>query len=377
MLSWKTASWGTRLKLVAFGLIPVALILVAAQACAYMSLHRTVTIATDSLTGLTYYSMRIGKWPWSHRNLTPINSLGLPDDEFVGLLPKGSCLHVLFAGDSYTFGDATDRERRWTTLVAGMTTLRRADQCIRFFNIGVRNSTIDTTIARIHQVLPLIQPDVVILGQYQNDLTDLSNPGSPAWVPSQGGRPDSHWGTRLGRIVPGYNISLLRLLTYRAFAFMIKRNIRYDVLGTWSVLVGDSKREYAEQLKTIYHDLYGALVADMRGRGIEFAALIFPSKMDVLAQRAPEGEFFTHLAEEFGVPHLPLMPMLDANRRRMPFYVYDGHLNEFGNRVVAAAVWNWLFVAQPAPLPVLQPASSGATTSTCGLGPGCSEPNAE
>ena len=51
--------------------------------------------------------MRIGCWPWSHTSYTPINSLGLPDHEFVGLVPKDGCVHVLLAGDSYTFGDAT------------------------------------------------------------------------------------------------------------------------------------------------------------------------------------------------------------------------------------------------------------------------------
>jgi hypothetical protein len=339
----------------AFSLIPLVLVLALAQACAYLTIDRTISMRTDPITGQQYYSMRIGHWPWSHRSYTPINSLGLPDDEFVDVLPKGRCVHVLFAGDSYTFGDATDREQRWTTLVAGMTARRKSDRCIRFFNIGVRNSTIDTTIARIRQVFPLIQPDVVILAQYQNDLTDLSNPGSPAWVPAtREHREDSHWGTRLGRLVPGYNVSLLRIATYQAFAFMIKRNIRYDVLGTWSVLVGDSKREYADKLKRIYHDLYRDLVQDLRSKGVQIGVLIFPSKMDVLAQRSPEGEFFAALAQEFKVPSLSLMPALDANRAGMPFYLYDGHMNEFGNRVTADAVWKWLFMSESPPVPALR-----------------------
>jgi hypothetical protein len=34
----------------------------------------------------------------------------------------------------------------------------------------------------------------------------------------------------------------------------------------------------------------------------------------------------------------------------MPFYVYDGHLSEFGNQVVADAVWKWLFTTTPSPV---------------------------
>ena len=351
MTSWKEASWRGRSKLLLFSLVPLALVLAVAQACAFLATHRSIEMTTDAVTGQTYYSMKIGGWPWSHRSLTPINSLGLPDQEFSGLVPKGQCVHVLLAGDSYTFGDATSAEFRWGNVLQGMTARRFPDRCIRFFNIGVRNTTIDTAIVRIHQVLPLIQPDVVILAQYQNDLTDLANPGSPAWVPYGPGHPyDSHWGERLGRIVPGYNVSLFRYLTYNAFALMIEHNIKYDVLGTWSVLEGDAKKDFANKLKGIYHGLYGSLVQDMHQRNIEFAVLILPSKMDILAKRSPEGLYFSNLAHEFNVPQLSLMQALDGNRRGMPFYVYDGHMNEFGNRVVADAVWKWLFTSRPAPV---------------------------
>jgi hypothetical protein len=355
MIAWKNESWRGRLKLVVFSLTPLVLIVLAAQACAYLTIDRNIEIATDSITGQSYYSMKIGHWPWSHTSLTPLNSLGLPDQEFVGVVPKGRCVHVLLAGDSYTFGDATSAPLRWGSLLQGMTARRAPDRCIRFFNIGVRNSTIDTTIARIRQVLPLIDPDVVILGQYQNDLTDLANPGSPAWVPrDQTHKYDSHWGTRLGRIVPGYNVSLARYLTYNAFAFMIRRNVRYDVLKTWSVMEGEGNRAYAQKLEGIYQDLYASLVHDMQERHIQFATLIFPSKMDVLAQRSPEGQFFAQLAKKFQVPYLSLMPTLDAHRAEMPYYLYDGHMNEVGNRLVAGAVWNWLFTTDPAPVAALR-----------------------
>ncbi len=363
MKTWKTASWRERLKLIAFGLLPAAIILALAQGCAYLTTHRTISETTDAITGQSYYSMKIGQWPWSYRSITPINSIGLPDDEFTGLVPKGACIHVLLAGDSFTFGDAMTSYYRWGTLLQSMTARRIPDRCIRFFNIGVRNTTIDTTIVRIRQVLPLIDPDVVILGQYQNDLTDLANPGSPAWVPATGDRPDSHWGTRLGRLVPGYNISLVRFLTYNSFSIMIQRDIKYDVLGTWSVLEGDSKREFAERLKTIYHGLYGSLVQDMRSRQIEFGVIVLPSKMDLLAKRSPEGEYFVGLAKEFGVPHLSLFPALDAQRAGMPFHLYDGHMNELGNRVVATAVWDWLFATVPPPIPSLANADTAGTSA--------------
>lgn len=365
MTAPNSSVWKGRLKLVLFSLLPLVVIAVLAQTYAYIATERTIDMVTDSITGQQSYSMKIGLWPWSHRSYTPINSLGLPDREFVGLVPKNGCVHVLLAGDSYTFGDATSAEFRWGNVLQGITSRRIRDRCIRFFNIGVRNTTIDTTIVRIHQVLPLIQPDVVILSQYQNDLTDLSNPGSPAWVPRGHGRQyDSHWGTRLARMVPGYNVSLFRFLTYNAFAYMIEHNVKYDVLSTWSVLENKNSTAYANKLEKIYHDLYGELVQDMRARNIQFVAMGFPSKMDVLAKRAPELEFWQSLAKEYDVPFLSLMPTMDANRAGMPFYLYDGHMNEFGNRVAADAIWKWLFNTHPAPAPLLQQPAEMSMLST-------------
>ena len=364
MIRWKNTPWGGRVKLVLFSLTPMLLVLALAQACAYMSIERTIEITTDSITGQTYYSMRIGRWPWSHRSLTPLNTLGLPDEEFVESAPKGECVHVLLAGDSFTFGDAISASVRWTTLLEDITARRAPDRCIRFFNIGIRNTTIDTTIVRIRQVIPLVHPDVVILGQYQNDLTDLANPGSPAWVPPGPSRPhDNHWGTRLARSVPGYRISLVRFATYQAFAFMIRNDVRYDVLETWSVLEGDAKREFAGKLKTIYRDLYASLVEELEAQDIEVAALIFPSKMDLLAKRSPEETYFTELAKEFDVPYLSLMPALDSNRSVMPYHIYDGHLNEIGNRIVADEVWKWLFTTHPAPVASLDGAGDVSATT--------------
>jgi hypothetical protein len=90
--------------------------------------------------------------------------------------------------------------------------------------------------------------------------------------------------------------------------------------------------------------------------------VIFPSKMDLLANRSPEGQYFTALAREFNVPALPLLPTLDANRRPNPYYVYDGHLSEAGNKAAAIAVWDWMF-DEPGEFPALRSAANGPTAA--------------
>ena len=66
MKSWKESTWGGRLKLALFSLLPVIVLLIIAQLYAYMTIERTIVQTTDAITGQQYYSMRIGLWPWSH-----------------------------------------------------------------------------------------------------------------------------------------------------------------------------------------------------------------------------------------------------------------------------------------------------------------------
>jgi hypothetical protein len=339
---WKGANWKGRLKLIIFSLLPVALLFFTAEMAAHLITKRHFEEVQDPLTGGTWYTMTTGLLPWSPSSTTLLNSHGLPDDEYVNVLPKGDCVHIVVAGDSFTFGDAVNRERSYFQLVKGASAIRHPDRCLRFFNVAQRMTTIEQQAARVRETWHLLQPDLVIIGQYQNDLTDLTNPGSILHVPTEG-RHAVHWGDRLSFSVPGYTNALARMLTYRAFAFMIQNGIAYDVLRKWSALEDDANSDYAALLKSTYRDLFAEFVADMGTRGVEVGVVIMPSKMDVLAKRYPEGEFFEALAREFAIPHLSVMPALMANRRPYAFQMYDGHLSEAGNRLVAGEVVRWLF----------------------------------
>jgi hypothetical protein len=300
--------------------------------------------------------MSIGHWPWSHVNTTPLNSLGLPGDELVNVLPKGQCKHVVFAGDSFTFGDGVDWEDSYFMRLSRLSARRNPDRCIRFFNVAERMTTIEQQLDRVRETWHLIEPDAIVLGQYQNDLSDLTNPGSIGHQENVGAvQHDNQWGNVLRRVVPGYDISLIRFLTYRVFAALIRNDVAYDTpLGTWSVLESGRESGQADRLKAFYRDFYEEIVEEVRSRDAEFAAVIFPSKLDLLAQRYPEGEFYRQLAGEFEVPHISMYSVLDSVRAGYPYHMYDGHLNEYGNAVVAVRLVEWLFDDSPAPLPTLR-----------------------
>jgi hypothetical protein len=344
-------------KLVLFALSPLAILLIAGHVAASLITARSLAFEVDSLTGVTWYRTRVGSFPWSHRSATRMNTMGFPDEEYANLPAKGSCFHVVLAGDSFTFGDVTDGEKSWVSLLRDRLATRHRGRCFRVFNIAAPVTSIFEQAKRIRETMELLQPDAVLLGQYQNDITDLTNFGSIAYLPTTQKTNTTNWGDRIRQTIPGFDSPLPRLVTYNAFKVLIELDVRVDVLNRWSVLADSSNSTYAEWLTGIYGELYTDLVSELRERNVDFAVVILPSKMDLMAKRYPEGEYFERLARANSVPFLNVFDALDAQRRPMPYYVYDGHLDERGNRIVSEAVYEWLITGAEAPLPRLREAA--------------------
>lgn len=345
-------------KLVLFSLAPAIVLIVIAETIATLSIPREGRITADSVTGRRVYTMRVGKWPWSRRTVTPLNSLGLPDEEFPPAASPKTCTHIVFAGDSFVFGDGVDRDSNFVEIIRRQVAGKPNVRCVRVFNLGERGTTIDRQARRILETLDRLQPDIVILGQYQNDLTDLTSPGAVLGPPVP--QPGAARGGRVNVPVPALNVNILKMLTYRSMAFMIQRGITRDELRRWSVMADSSRSAEATRLQETYTRLYAELATTLAQRRVAFGVIILPSKLDVLAARYPEEAFFVALAQRHGVPNLRMFPILHAQRSPYAFLMYDGHLNPQGNRLVAKAVLGWLFATEPAPFPALR--QSAATT---------------
>jgi lysophospholipase L1-like esterase len=359
---WRKQGLKGKIKLVIFALIPAAAVFTCAEVVAGFEIQRQIEVVRDPANGQRVYTLRIGKFPWSRKSVTPLNALGFPDDEFSTIEPKGDCVHLVFSGDSFVFGDGVDRDSNFVELVKRRIAAENPGRCVRVFNVAERATTIEQQAQRVRETLEILQPDIVILGQYQNDLTDLTNPRLAAdSAHARRGRTVRPW--RAVRLA-AFNVDLVRFLSYHAFGYMIAHDIRYDVLSRWSVLADSSRRETATDLMETYTGLYDSLVAELQDRGIAFGVIILPSKFDILAQRYPEEAFFVGLAEKHRIPYLLLFPALDANRSPYPYLMYDGHLNEVGNRVIATAVYDWLYRADPVPFPALHAAEGDADIAT-------------
>ena len=350
---------GERVRILVFSVMPALLLLVVGEVYASLAIHRDWGVRREPTSGNAYYVMHMGRLPWSHRSVTPLNSSGFPDEEFKTLPSKGDCLHVVLAGDSFVFGDGVDAEESFFGLMKRGNAVR-SGRCVRLFNIAQRATTIEQQAQRIRETLSILKPDVVLLGQYQNDLSDLTKPGFVGHRAPSGRQPSNQWGDRIRKRVPVFKASLLKYLSYHAFRVMVEQDVRYDVLAKWSMFEDPSSARALEELKGTYTRMYDSLVTDLRGQGVQFGVMIFPSKFDILAQRYPEEAFFVELAQRTGVPYFSLFPALDSARTEYPFLMFDGHLNERGNRVVANALERWLFVDDHPPFAALRAASGAA-----------------
>ncbi len=340
-------------KLSVLTVAPVLILVALAETIATRSTVRRGADTVDPATGRATYTMRIGSWPWSRVSSTPLNSLGYPDDEFPAAGTKAGCIHVVFAGDSFVFGDGVDRDSSFFQIVRRAAARRSAGRCLRMFNIGARGFTIDRENEAIMSTLDRLQPDVVVLAQYQNDLTDLTSAGA-ILDPNRDRNRAVPSGDSVRVRMKMLDANILRLLTYQSFAFMIRNGIARDLLHHWSVMARPEQAIQARRYQDTYARLYAELVTTLESRDIAFGVIVLPSKLDVLAKRYPEEAFFLELAKRHNVPALRLFPALDEKRRPYAFLMYDGHLNEHGNRLVAAEVSRWLFEGEPAPFSKLR-----------------------
>ncbi len=362
MKDWKDESWRGRIKMLIFALVPVTVLVLVSEGLTALAIYRDYRIESDALSGRQSYVFRMGLYPWSHESRTLLNSLGFPDEEFVNILPKGECTHVVFVGDSYTFGDGVDREDNYVSLIRAWSAKAHPHCCIRFFNIGERATTIAQHLQNLDETWDLLEPDIVVLNQYQNDLTDLTRRRIGSRVRAGSIAPPTEgraWSApRVS--VPVIGSSIVRWLSYQTFALLTERGIHYNVLERWSVLADPKSHVLVERLSHQYTALFDEAIARARTRGAELGVAILPSKFDVLAGRSPEEGFFLDLAAERQLPAISLFATFDNARRPYPYLMYDGHLNRHGNYLVARALMSWLFEKEPAPFATLRKRSCSA-----------------
>lgn len=112
-----------------------------------------------------------------------INGLGLRDDREYDLNKGPRTFRILVLGDSVTFGHGSLNEHSYPFLLEQMLRRWRPDVDWQVWNAAVPGYNTSQELAHLLEVGPAFKPDLVIVGFYENDLTDnyaVSEPGFAA-----------------------------------------------------------------------------------------------------------------------------------------------------------------------------------------------------
>jgi hypothetical protein len=102
------------------------------------------------------------RWKWVKGK---INSLGFRSDEFTD---SHDGLHVIFSGDSNTFGEGLERSEMWSSLV--LEELSKTNKVSGYFNLGSPGTSIMTSVMNIFKYMNAYgKPNLIFI-----NLTELS-----------------------------------------------------------------------------------------------------------------------------------------------------------------------------------------------------------
>lgn len=111
-----------------------------------------------------------------------INALGFRDQRDYAIAKPAGAFRILVLGDSVTFGHGTRSDTTYPYLLEQRLRAWQPNVDWQVWNLGVPGYATSQELAYLDRVGPLYQPDLVIVGFYQNDLTGNVAPRPPTLI---------------------------------------------------------------------------------------------------------------------------------------------------------------------------------------------------
>jgi len=295
-----------------------------------------------------------GHWViWFHRPYhVQTNSAGLRNTAEL----SNDAFRILAIGDSQTFGAYNANEDTWPAWTENGLNLRfKQAGRVQVLNAGVSSYTISDELAYLKDKGVALQPKLVLLAVFENDVTDLRK--------DLAGTPQRPKGGELSALqitlrAMGRSSALVSL------AEQVKTNMQFAAAGI-DIRRGEGDRSAPTEappdesaLERRYAELFRETVALLKDKSIPFAAFYIPSAEALDGGAQPTVEpVVRRLAGETGTPYLDLTPILQREpdpAERLYLMQKDpktghltgnGHLSREGNAAVADAVGKWLVEA--------------------------------
>jgi len=285
------------------------------------------------------------------------NSLGFREQEEV-TVPKGDEFRILALGDSVTVGIGVPAEDTYVAQLRKL--LQPAAKPIRTINAGVAGYSVWQEVDLLEETRHAVQPDLVTLAFYWNDVYPKPAHVTPLPVEQSGDRQDA-W-LKYARILKRSRVlSFLRerwnslLNTWYPSADWAHRELIYN--GSVTPYVDRAYRDIEQSIREL---------ADLQRDGFMAVILIVPMPMQVQQPSPPPTQMqqrIEAMARRAGVRTLDLLePLRKASAEKSDLYIpwdYE-HFTARGHRVVAQALREYLVSERLIPAP--HPPTAAAST---------------
>jgi len=111
-----------------------------------------------------------------------INSLGFRDPRDYALEKRVNTFRIVFLGDSVTFGHGSVYEHTYPYLVEQRLKQWKPDVDWQVWNLAVPGYNTSQELEHLKEIGPQFQPDLVVVGFFENDLVDNRDPEAPGIV---------------------------------------------------------------------------------------------------------------------------------------------------------------------------------------------------
>jgi len=339
-----------------------------------------------------------GIWStWLHRpHHVQTNSVGLRNTQE----PDDSRFRILAVGDSLTFGPFVPNEDTWPAWLESILNAQLfPSTSVQVLNAGVSGYTIEDELAYLREKGLGLEPDLVILAVFPNDISDL--------MPEQ--RELLARGSQQGSGSSRITLSGVRLyLAEHSATYNVIRNLRNRLLSpgstprvtegaAWlqsgSLAAGTAA---TDRRRAMYRDVvyespeeaqnhgywvrYEHLMREtidlLRTSGVPLVLVAFPDFMQLPSNGYPDApqRFFEGIAVDEDTSYLDVLPALraagapnvislvtfhpeaalDEGARFFPErtqYVGDGHYSRYGYYVAARVIAEWVTSLRLVPVP--------------------------
>jgi lysophospholipase L1-like esterase len=271
-----------------------------------------------------------------------IDSLGFRGENFPRQKPPGE-LRILAIGDSFTFGSFVEDDE---TLPARIEAefMGTCLAPVRVINAGVGGTTIETHAAMAERGLA-VQPDLVVLTFYENDVVDLREEMWRQFADNR--RAKSRF--PLGLVYPLLQKTALWDAALKARVLFARRDS--NTLAESDPGAESAEPTDTEALRERYAQTLATLTAAMQDRNIPVLFVIFPSHLTVEGTWTNEQvRWVSETARSAGLSPVDLLPVfLETGLPVDSLYLlpHDGHARPRTNSLAAAVVADRLREVEP------------------------------